>query len=290
MSAKDSLDSILASEYEGLSAKLREAADFVAANPVDVATRSLRSVSASSGLAPATFSRLARALGYDSYESLREQSRHSVGRQVSSFSEKVERLQAEANSNSQPPFLARQASACAANIEALIGKIDMADLTRAVDRLHEARRVLLVGALGSTGIVEYLSYMANFFTDNWFIAGRMGASLGSGLTDMTAEDALIVVTKPPFANRAIRAAQMAAEQGAFVLVMTDTHACPALKHADVSFVVPSESPQFYSSYAATLVLSESIIGMLASRAGPQAKSRIARVEENNRRLAELWDG
>ncbi|NHX27941.1 hypothetical protein HA397_28795, partial [Escherichia coli] len=46
----------IAAEYEGLSAKLRDAADFVAENPLDVATRSLRSISASSGLAPATFS------------------------------------------------------------------------------------------------------------------------------------------------------------------------------------------------------------------------------------------
>ncbi|PWE33776.1 MurR/RpiR family transcriptional regulator [Maritimibacter sp. 55A14] len=290
MAEHETLEAVLAREYAGLSAKLREAADFVAANQVDVATRSLRSVSTASGLAPATFSRLARALGFESYEGLREQSRDSIGRQFSSFSEKVERLQAEANSNNQPPFLARQAGACSANIETMMARIDPARLSEAVDRLHAARKVLLVGALGSTGLVEYLSYMANYVTDNWYLAGRMGASLGSGLAEIEARDALIVVTKPPFARRAIHAARLGAARGAYVIVITDSHACPALQHAATRFILPTDSPQFFSSYAATLVLAETIIGMLAARLGTAARARIRMVEENNRRLEEVWDG
>ncbi|MBN2906855.1 MAG: MurR/RpiR family transcriptional regulator [Rhodobacteraceae bacterium] len=278
----------MAAEYGDLSAKLRDAADYVAAHPVDVATRSLRAISASSGLAPATFSRLARALGFASYEELRELSRNAVGRRYVSFSERVHRLQAEAEAGAQPPFLTRQASACTANIEAMIRLIDPARLEDAVERLHRARNVVLFGALGSTGIVEYMAYMGSYFAANWRLAGRMGASLASAMADIGAEDALIVLTKPPHARRAILAAQMARERGAFVLVITDTHACPALKWSDAGFILPSDSPQFFSSYAASLVLAETIIGMLAARAGPQAKARIEEVEARNHRLEEFW--
>jgi len=285
-----SFEEKLATEYGSLSAKLRDAADYVATNQLDVATRSLRSVSATSGLAPATFSRLARALDFDSYEELREMLRSAVGRQVSSFSEKVTRLQAEAADVTQPPFLQRQSSACATNIETLVHQADQTRLNAAVDQLHTARHVHLLGALGSTGIVEYLSYMANFFTDNWMIVGRMGASLGAGIANVTDQDALIIITKPPFAKSAIRGAEMAAKQGAYVIVITDTHTCPALAHASASFIVPTDSPQFFSSYAATLVLAETLIGMLVARAGHKAQSRIADVGARNRSLGELWDG
>ena len=74
------------------------------------------------------------------------------------------------------------------------------------------------------------------------------------------------------------------------MVITDSHACPALRHASAGFVVPSDSPHFYSSYVATLVLAEAMVGMLVSRAGPAARARIARVEESSRRLGETWDG
>ncbi|WP_153747907.1 MurR/RpiR family transcriptional regulator [Rhodovulum strictum] len=284
-----SIEDKIAAEYGALSAKLRAAADYVAANPVDVATRSLRAISASSGLAPATFSRLARALGFASYEDMRELSRNAVGRRYVSFSERVRRLQAEAGAGGEP-FLTRQASACAANIEAMARLIDPDRLEAAVDRLHAARHVVLFGALGSTGIVEYMGYMGNYFAPNWRLAGRMGASIASAMADLGAEDALIVLTKPPFARRAILAAEMGRERGAYLVVITDTHACPALKWADQGFILPSDSPHFFSSYAASLVLAETIIGMMAARAGPEAKARIEDVEARSHRLDELWDG
>ncbi len=285
----ESFDRRLAANYGSLSNKLRQAADYVAANPVDTATRSLRSVARDSGLAPATFSRLARAIGYESFEELREVVRVSIGRRVNSFSERAERLQAE-HGPGTAGFLGAHMAACLDNVRNLGLSLDPQQLEEVVERLHRARQVRLVGALGSTGIVEYLSYMANFFTDDWSMAGRTGASLGGSLAGMDERDALIVVTKPPFASRAIRAAELARRQGAYVVVITDTHACPALRHASSAFLVPTESPHFYSSYVATLFLVETIVGMLASRAGRAGKQRIADVEEINRRLEEVRDG
>jgi len=282
-----SMEDRIAAAYGGLSTRLRAAADYVGTHPVDVATRSLRSISASSGLAPATFSRLARAMGFASYEEMRELCRNAVGHRYVSFSEKAGRLQDEAETGVHPPFLSRQASACAANIEAMIRLIDPARLEAAVDRLHRADNVVLFGALGSTGIVEYMAYMGNYFASNWSIAGRMGASLATSMVDLSERDALIVLTKPPHARRAILAAEMGAERGAYVMVITDTHACPALEWADAGFILPSDSPQFFSSYAASVVFAETVVGMLAARAGPKAKARIAAVEARNHRLEEF---
>jgi DNA-binding MurR/RpiR family transcriptional regulator len=284
-----SFEERLARNFDGLSDKLRQAAEFVAAHPVDIATRSLRTVAQDSGLAPATFSRLARGLDYESFEELRETMRAKIGRRVNSFAERAERLQA-AHEADETSFCEAHVSACQRNLQMLLRDMDMALLERTVDRLHEARHVLLVGALGSTGIVEYLSYMANFCSGTWSMAGRMGASLGSALTGMDGRDAMVIVTKPPYATRSIEAAHMGAAQGAFVVVITDSPACPALPSASAGFVVPTDSPHFYSSYVATMVLVEIMVGMLVGRAGAVARSRIAQVEQSSRRLGEVWDG
>ena len=58
MDAIVSIEDRISAQYGELSTKLRTAADYVAAHPVEVATRSLRSVAQSSGVSPATFSRL----------------------------------------------------------------------------------------------------------------------------------------------------------------------------------------------------------------------------------------
>ncbi|MDQ7079327.1 MAG: MurR/RpiR family transcriptional regulator [Paracoccaceae bacterium] len=287
MPQADRIEDRIAAEYAHLSSKLKDAADFVATNPVDVATRSLRSISGSTGLAPATFSRLARALGFESYEDMRELSRQAVGRQFTPFSERVSRLQAE-EERAETPFLMRQAAACVDNIGALGAGIDQARLEDAVAHLHEARQKVLFGAFGSTGIVEYFAYLGNYFSPGWQVAGRNGASISTSMASLGKGDALVVITKPPFARRSVMAAEMAQEQGAYVIVISDTHACPALKDADAGFILSTESPQFFSSYSATIVLIETMIGMLVSRAGSGALERIREVEERNRRLEEFW--
>ncbi|NIY95553.1 hypothetical protein HC022_04595 [Salipiger sp. HF18] len=56
---------LVASHYAELTEGLQQAADHIVQNPIEAATTSLRSIAASSGLSPTTFSRLARALGVE---------------------------------------------------------------------------------------------------------------------------------------------------------------------------------------------------------------------------------
>lgn len=215
--------------------------------------------------------------------------RRQIDQRVNSFADRADRLRRDTGRAGED-FLGAHVEACQANLAALVIDIDRERLERTVARLHRARKVVLFGALGSTGIVEYMAYIARFLTDKWQVAGRMGASMGSGLTRMDQRDALIVVTKPPHARMALRAVELAREQGAFVVLITDTHAGPALRRADETFLVGSDSPHFFSSYVATICLVETIVGMLARRAGPRAADRIGEVETLNRRLEEVGDG
>lgn len=280
------LETRIAQRYGSLSEKLRAAADYVVAHPVEIATRSLRSVSSASQVSPATLSRLARALEFDSYEELRELSRTTVGARVVSFADKAAELRE--TSDDLGSILDRQAGACMANIAALSQSIDQTHLSSAVACLTAARRVVLFGAFGSLGMAEYLAYLANFFRTDWRLASRSGTSLAATLDTLTVDDAFVVITKTPYAKRAVLAAQMAREAGAATIVLTDSHACPASVHASHVFVVPSDSPQFFSSYAATLVLIETMIAMMVAESQDDISEKIRIVEERNERLGEFW--
>lgn len=274
--------------YAGLSDKLQVAAKFVAENPVDVATRSLRSVASTTGVSPATFSRLARALGYSDYEELREDGREAVERRISPFSERAHALRVAASDQSSAAILHRQASACVANIEEMHSAIDMPRLNAAVQSLHEARTVLLVGAMGSAGIVDYFGYMAHWFKANWKTVGRNGTELSPAVSRLGPKDVVFALAKAPYARRTIAALQIAKEAGATTIVITDSRTSPALQFSDYGFSVSSDSPQFFSSYAATLVLMETIISMLLARAGPEAEDMIRSAENQIDRLGENW--
>ncbi|MEM8877941.1 MAG: MurR/RpiR family transcriptional regulator [Pseudomonadota bacterium] len=273
----------ISTHYASLTGKQRSAADFIARNPLDVATRSLRRVAADASISPATFSRLARQIGFPSYEDLREASREDIGQQAGILSEKAKRLQSEAQSGTTG-FLGRQSEACVGNIDAQARSFASDKLEAAADALDRARRVIVLASRGSAGLADYFCYMGNWVSPNWSRAERRGGGVGQSLVDLTSDDIVFVIVKVPFANRSVRAAALAAEAGATVMLVTDSHTCPALQHAAHQFIVPTESPQFFPSYAATVVLLEVLIGMLVARGGKQVQTRIQKMEEQNQAL------
>lgn len=277
------------SGYSELSAKLRSAADFIVRNPVDFATRSLRSVAGQTDLAPATFTRLSRALGFSSYEDMREVARNGLSRAPIPYSERASLLQSEATgkNGAQKPFFYRQTEACIGNIDQMMQTIDPKLLETVVDRLSKSKRVGVVGALGSAPFADYFSHLANWFADDWSVANKADLSQGATLSKTDEASAFIVISKRPYVQQSLKTAALAAENGAFIAIITDSLDCPALKYSDAGFILSSESPQFFPSYAATLVLIESLIGMLVARAGPRATKSIANVEIYNRRIEEF---
>src|ERR1700737_1611507 len=61
----------LCSALPSLPMRLREVGRFVAANDYDATTRSMRDLAAAAGADPASFTRLAKALGYSGWDGLR---------------------------------------------------------------------------------------------------------------------------------------------------------------------------------------------------------------------------
>ncbi len=288
MAKSATMEERISENYGSLSDKLKVAADFVAENPIDIATRSLRAVAGSSGVSPATFSRLARALGYEDYEQMREAGRAAVGRKMVPFSERAHALLNDAELRSGETFLHRQSTACIQNIQLLDQTIQGEKIEAVVEALHKARYVLLVGALGSSGFMDYLGYLAHWFNTNWFVAGRNGTPLAASMSRLDKRDVVIVLTKTPYARRSMLALEAARQHGVTTVVITDSHSSPALEFGDFSFIVPTDSPQFFSSYAATLVLFETIISLLLAKRGEDAEDMIRTAENQIHNLGETW--
>ena len=290
---ESSIQERIGSHFDALSPRLKLAARFVAEYPHKVAMRSLRQIASVSELSPPTFTRLARAVGCENYEELREICRHEVTRQSRTFADKAKLLQRRGPGDAyrKPGTLVRhQGAAAIANIEMLLATIDSRKVDRAADALATSDRVLLVGLLSSTAFMDYAAYMANMAFLNWQVVGRSGMSMPAGVFDATPRDAVLVLTKSPYARRSIEAARIAKQAGARVIAITDGVHSPIIPHAQIVFIVSTDSPNFFPSHAATLVLFEALIGMVVRRSGKRAQARIAAVEKVNRSHGEYWQG
>ncbi|GBE44147.1 DNA-binding transcriptional regulator HexR [bacterium BMS3Bbin10] len=274
-----------------LSPKLRSAAEFVVAHPDEVATRTLRQVAKAAKLTPPTLSRLARALDCDTYEDLREICRGELKRRNRVLADKAQELLQLSSGNGQagkPGVFLVQARSAMENVQELMETIELDRLRAAADALANARKVVLLGATSGLAMVSYFRCMASMAFDNWRVAGADGAFWATEIAKLGPEDAVFFVSLRPYADQPVRAAQIAAETGAQIIAVTDSLKSPHARVATHCFIVETQSPQFFPSHVAPLVLIEGLMGMVVRRAGKQAAARIQSSESTGHVLQEYW--
>jgi len=275
--------------FGALSPQLKRAARFVLDNPDEVATHSLRHIAREAQLPPTTFSRLARAIGCESYDALREMCRGEIRRRKSRFAEKALELLTSDDGppgDGREPFVVRHAAAAMSNVQTLLETVDFNRMERAAKTLARGEKVILIGTLSASGFIDYSAYLADMALPNWKVAG--GDFPASALVDLSPRDAALVMTFAPYAARSVRAAQAVCEQGAHLVVVTDGAQSPVAGFAEDLLLVPTDSPLFFPSHVAVLVLLESLMGMVVRETGKAAQQRIGAVERRNHVMGEYW--
>jgi len=278
--------------FSDLSPQLQLAARFVMNNPQEVATHSLRHIAKQSGLSPPTFSRLARAIGFEEYEMLRDGCRDQLKQKQVSLAQRANLLQNsgdELSDESRGSFAAKHARVVVGNIQGLIDSIDTEQLADATDLLVQADRVLLLGAQSSLALANYMKHIAAMASPKWQVIDQTSLPAVADLTDVDDKTAVITMSVAPYLNRTIQVTEHAANSGATIIAVTDDIRSPLLKYARHSFLVPTESLQFFPSHVAILTLLEIMIGMVVRRIGETANKRIDRVETLGHAIGDYFE-
>lgn len=280
---------LLATEQlAGLSPQLRRAAQYVIDHPDDVATRSLRHVARAANLPPPTFSRLARAIGYDSYDALRETCRSGIKQRKSRFAEKALDLVVGTSAANDDPFVVSYAAAAMRNTQMLLENIDPDDLNRAARRLAQAEQVALVGSMSGRAFVDYASYLADMALPNWKVVGSGRKGLAADLVDLCAADAALIFSIAPYATATLEVAQAIHRSRIPIFAITDTPLSPIAELAEMFFLISTESPQFFPSHVGATILIEMLLGMVVQQKGAEAQRRIAVIEQQSHEMRVYW--
>ncbi|MFK7754833.1 MAG: MurR/RpiR family transcriptional regulator [Sedimentitalea sp.] len=269
-----------------LSPQLRKAARYVVDHPGEIATRSQRFVAQASDLPAPTFTRLAHAIGYDSYDALRETCRDDVLQNRTVLAERAQRLvQAD---GAQPDFATKHAAATLLNTESFVANLNPSAFEAAAQTLACARRVALIGMMSARPVVDYAMYLANMSLPGWLVLGRGGYGLAGDLAELGATDAAIVFSIEPYATQSVTLARAVARQDVSLIALSDTALSPVGEHAQHQFAINTQSQQFFPSHVAAMVFFEAIVGRVIQIKGPEAQQRIAAVERQNHNLGEYW--
>ena len=274
--------------HADMSREVKRATAYVLKNPAKVATHSMRRVSKEAGVTPPTMSRMVKFIGFDSYETFRDVYRNEYHYIAGNFGDRARDLQSRTNGDLEESLWSDLVEANHAHLSYLTSSVRPVSLKRAAERLLAARRVYVMGMLSSYSLASYLHYIARLALPNWHLLSARGSMLADEVASLSDKDAVIVIGFAPYARDTVCLAELARKRNASVIAITDELTSPLVGCADNAFVAPNDSPQYFGSYVATVVVMEALVAYVVSLGGSCVLLNIAKIEGTREVFNEYW--
>lgn len=273
----DELTAAIHEQIPAMPARLAAGARFILDRPDVVATSSMREIALSIGVAPATLVRLARALGFPDWSSLREiyvaTYRGSPGLYARGASALVEGAEEES-------LLGRMAATLAADTTRLGLINDAATFDAAVRRLAEAPRIYVAAFLSCRAPGLTFTYISRLFRDGVHLSEASGSSLVTELATLNEKDAVLSINFSPYSRGSLLVAGAVKRSGAKLISLADSRVTPLTDVAEHVLLFETASPSFFPTIAAATALVESLTAGMMRHLGVKATQHLTRVEES----------
>ncbi len=275
----------LLAEFDELPGPLQLCARYIIDHPHEVGLQSMRTLAQAADVHPNSFVRLARHLGFDGYDAMRERFRDFVRSGSGSYPDRVQWLQEMDREGGSTAVFGSMAEAVLDNTEKMFAQQSIEDLDRAVDWMINARRVYVLGLGLAYPLAYNFWYVARMGFDHFMLSPRHGSLPSDDIIRMDERDLLLAMTFQPYRRDTLAAVRQAKQKGARVIGITDSSAAMLCREADLGLVSPTHTPQFFHSNSAVNALLESLCALLVVRGGEAASEVVeafhsARWEEN----------
>jgi len=261
-----------------LPGRLQEAGRFIARNDFDATTRSMRDLAAAAGLQPASFTRLAQALGHTGWDDFRDALIEARRPAPAPFSGRVrEKSGSRASAGIAAEMIAADADS--------VAHLNSARIAPAAKALHTARRIWIAGFRSCRSVAELLHYQLRLFRPD---AVRLIGGAGPDDLDFgafRAGDAVVVIGFAPYSRSSVLAAHAAREAECTIVALADTPAAPMAEGADhVLLFDAATTPGFFPSLTGAIASAQALAATVFTLGGEAAQ---ARLRETETRLAAL---
>lgn len=272
--SQEEVISRLLEEFDQLPGQLQLCARYIVDHPHEVGLQSMRTLATDAGVHPNSFVRLARQLGFDGYEALRERFRDFVRGGTGSSPDRIQWLNELDQKGGSSAIYGSMAEACLENIENTFANQSLKELEKAVNCLLKSDRVFVFGLGLAYPLAYNLWYVARMAFDHFTLAPRHGSLPLDDLVRMKKGDCLLAMTFQPYRRDTLDAVNLAREKGAKVIGVTDSNAASLSRLADISLVAPTHTPQFFQSNSAVTALLETLCALLVVRGGEDARRAV----------------
>ena len=224
-----------------------------------------------------TIVRLVQKLGYKGYSDYQTALRSEVEKLlISPLSLPEPQLRGEGPNGA----LQRYAAQVVANIEATLGLIAPRDVEAVVDLLADlSRRVAVMGGRLTHAMADYMATLLQVVRSDVVHLSDHLTDWQQAMLDLRAGDVVVIFDIRRYESNAVQFAELAAAQGAEVVLITDRWLSPAAAHARHSLGCHTEMPAAWDSTVTLQLVVEALLTQVQGRLPAQVQDRLNRLED-----------
>ncbi|MCF8511224.1 MAG: MurR/RpiR family transcriptional regulator [Rhodobacteraceae bacterium] len=254
----------------------RQLASHILSNYPVAALGSITALAREGGVSSPTVVRLVQKLGYKGYPDFQRALRGQVEAMLVSPLVK----QARAVGAAEGHVLSRFVGAVMENLQATAAQIDPAEFDAAAALLADpSRQIFAMGGRITHAVADYFVTLMKVIRPEVLLMSDMSNAWAPALLDMKRGDVLVVFDIRRYENAVVQVAEVAREQGAEIVLVTDRWVSPAAVHA--SHVLPChiDAPSAWDSNVALMVLVEALLTAVQGLSWAVTETRMKRLED-----------
>lgn len=263
--------------FDDLTRAERQLASHITRHYPVAALGSITALAKGAEVSTPTVVRLVQKLGYKGYPDFQSVVRAEVEERLISPLAKHDRW---AGGVPDTHILNRFADAVVGNLQATLGQIDHAEFD-AVARLmaDKNRKILAMGGRITHAMADYFVTHMKIIRRDVTLISDMSNAWPPALIDMGPGDVLLAFDIRRYENNVLSLVEIAADQGAEVVLITDQWVSPAAERARYRLSAHIEAPSAWDSTVAIQVLVETLLAAVQSLTWDETQARMKRLED-----------
>lgn len=272
----DALVAVLESRYEEFTPSWKKLANRLLSDAEGCAFLTTTDFAQLVNVNESTVVRFAKSLGLPGYPALVQLCRSRL-RGTSQMVDRFERL--EQTASSAGSVLERATRQDIENITRTFAMVNDDDWKRAVHTLARADRVYVIGLRKCYTVSFLLSFLLRLLREDVYLLDPSQGLLPDELRRMGPNCAVVAISIYRYTRDTVRVAEYARTVDATTIALTDNHASPLARVADVTFPVDLASLSVMRSLTAMVSLAQALVADVAAELGTRGRSSLL-LEEN----------
>ncbi len=264
----DVLHSLIAEQQEQLSARLKLVAVYLVEHPQQVAFSTLAEIAKAAGVHASTLVRFANHFGFGGFSELQRLYKNQLLQHPGNYRERISQLKkagVESADSSPDRLLHEFIDGNQLALSLLQEQISPELLNATVETLLNANEVFICGIRRVYPVATFLNYTLSQMDVRCSLIDGQGSMQTEQGKWMNQQSVLIAITFNPYGKIPRETVELAKEQGAKIILITDSELCPLAPLVDHLFIVREAEVRAFRSLNSTLCLAQTICVALGYR-------------------------